>query len=81
MSRPKRQRDHDENQTAFSGFAGHRVGIVGSICGPGSYVDENGVLQEPFYLLALGWLFVLAGGAMLLGVVGVKMIEHFRSPK
>jgi len=47
----------------------------------GSYVDENGVLQEPFHLLALGWLFVLAGGAMLAGVVGVKMIEHFRGLK
>ena len=47
----------------------------------GSFVDENGVLQEPFALLALGWLFVLAGGAMLVGVVGVKMIAHFRSPK
>ena len=47
----------------------------------GSYVDENGVLQEPFPLLALGWLFVLAAGAMLAGVVGVKMIEHFRGPK
>ena len=43
-----------------------------------SYVDENGVLREPFYLLALGWLFVLVGGAMLAGVVGVKMIGHFR---
>ena len=47
----------------------------------GSYVDENGVLQEPFPLLALGWLFVLAGGAVLGGAVGVRIIKHFMGAK
>ena len=47
----------------------------------GSYVDESGVLREPFPLLALGWLFVLAGGATLTGVVCVGIIKHFRYPK
>jgi hypothetical protein len=47
----------------------------------GSCVDENGVLQEPFPLLALGWLFVLAGGATLTGAVGVRIIKHFRGAK
>ena len=31
----------------------------------GSYVDADGVLREPFYLLALGWFFVIAGGAVM----------------
>ena len=47
----------------------------------GSYVDEDGVLQEPFPLLALGWLFVLAGGATLTGAVGVRIFKNLRGPK
>jgi hypothetical protein len=47
----------------------------------GSYVDEHGVLQEPFPLLALGWLFVLAGGATLTGAVGVRIFKNLRGPK
>ena len=47
----------------------------------GSYVDENGVLQEPFPLLAFGWLFVLAGGAMLGGVVGIRIFKNLRGRK
>jgi len=47
----------------------------------GSYVDENGVLQEPFPLLALGWLFVLAGGATLTGAVGIRIFKNLRGPK
>ena len=47
----------------------------------GSYVDEDGVLQEPFPLLALGWLFVLAGGATLTGAVGSRIFKNLRGPK
>ena len=47
----------------------------------GSYVDEDGVLQEPFPLLALGWLFVLAGGATLTGAVGIRIFKNLRGPK
>ena len=47
----------------------------------GSYVDETGVLREPFPLLALGWLFVLAGGATLTSAVAVRIIKHFRGAK
>ena len=37
----------------------------------GSSVDADGVLREPFHLLALGWFFVLAGGAMMVLATGV----------
>ena len=47
----------------------------------GSYVDENGVLQEPFPMLALGWLFVLAGGATLTGAVSIRNFKNLRGPK
>ena len=47
----------------------------------GSYVDENGVLQEPFPLLALGWLFILAGGATLTGAVGIRIFKNRRGRK
>ena len=47
----------------------------------GSYVDEDGVLQEPFPLLAFGWLFVLAGGATLTGAVGIRIFKNLRGPK
>ncbi|WP_193140513.1 MULTISPECIES: DUF3955 domain-containing protein [unclassified Meridianimarinicoccus] len=32
----------------------------------GSEVDENGVLQEPFFLLGGGWLLMLAGAGLVL---------------
>ncbi len=32
----------------------------------GSYLDDENVLREPFYLLALGWFGVIVGGAILL---------------
>jgi hypothetical protein len=31
----------------------------------GSYVDDQGILHEPFGLIPLGWLFVLAGAVLL----------------
>lgn len=31
----------------------------------GSYLDDENVLREPFYLLALGWFAVIVGGAIL----------------
>lgn len=47
----------------------------------GSYVDESGVLQEPFPLLALGWLFVWAGSATLTGAVGIRIFKNLRGSK
>ena len=47
----------------------------------GSSLDENGVLQEPFPLLALGWLFILAGGATLTAAVGIRIFKNLRRPK
>ena len=47
----------------------------------GSYVDEDGILQEPFHLLALGWLFVLAGVVALVGTLVVRIIKNWRNPK
>ncbi|MCT8160028.1 DUF3955 domain-containing protein [Pseudoruegeria sp. SHC-113] len=47
----------------------------------GSYVDEDGILQEPFHLLALGWLFVLAVGVTLAGALVVRIIKKWRTPK
>ncbi len=47
----------------------------------GSYVDENGVLQEPFHLLALGWLFILTGGVALMVAFVVRIIKNWRTPK
>ncbi len=47
----------------------------------GSYVDEDGVLQEPFHLLALGWLFILTGGVALMVAFVVRIIKNWRTPK
>ncbi len=47
----------------------------------GSYVDEDGILQEPFHLLALAWLFTLAGGIILTGMLVVKIVKRWRTPK
>ncbi|MEX5728631.1 hypothetical protein Ga0609869_001984 [Rhodovulum iodosum] len=59
------------------------IGVVlwAGYASQGSYVDENGVLQEPFALLAFGWFFVLAGGAVLGGVVGIRIFKNLRGPK
>jgi hypothetical protein len=35
----------------------------------GSYVDEQGVLVEPFALIPLSWLFLVLGGVALLAVL------------
>jgi hypothetical protein len=35
-------------------------------------------LREPFYLLALGWFFVIAGGAVMVLVAGVVMFKRIR---
>ena len=48
---------------------------------PGSYVDEDGILREPFHLLALGWLFVLTGGVALMVGLVVRIIKNWRTPK
>ncbi|SDL60784.1 DUF3955 domain-containing protein [Aliiruegeria lutimaris] len=42
----------------------------------GSYVDTDGVLREPFHLLALGWFFVLAGGAVMVFAAGVAVLSR-----
>ena len=47
----------------------------------GSYVDVDGVLREPFYLLALGWFFVLAGGAVMVLGAGVAILNWNRRQK
>ena len=47
----------------------------------GSYVDEDGVLQEPFHLLALGWLFILTGGVALIAALVVRIIKNWRTHK
>ncbi len=47
----------------------------------GSYVDEDGILQEPFHLLALGWLFAVAGGVTLVGVLVVRIVKKWWTPK
>ena len=47
----------------------------------GSHVDEDGVLQEPFHLLALGWLFILTGGVALLVALVAGVIKNRRTPK
>ncbi|MDV7145961.1 DUF3955 domain-containing protein [Tropicimonas sp. TH_r6] len=47
----------------------------------GAYVDEDGVLREPFPLLALGWFFVLAGVVALAGSIGIAIIKRLRTPK
>ncbi len=59
------------------------IGVVlwAGYAAQGSYVDEYGVLREPFPLLALGWIFVMAGGATLTGAVGIRIFKNLRGPK
>ena len=47
----------------------------------GSHVDADGVLREPFHLLALGWFFVLAGGAVMVLAAGVAVFNRIRRRK
>ncbi len=47
----------------------------------GSYVDEDGILQELFHLLALGWLFILTGGVALIAALVARIIKNWRTPK
>ena len=47
----------------------------------GSHVDADGVLREPFNLLALGWFFVLAGGAVMVLATGVAVLNRIRRRK
>ena len=47
----------------------------------GSYVDEDGILQEPFQLLALGWFFILTGGVVLIAALVARIIKNWRTPK
>ncbi|WP_425074718.1 DUF3955 domain-containing protein [Sagittula sp. S175] len=47
----------------------------------GSYVDEDGILQEPFHLLALGWLFILTGGVSLMAALVARLIKNWRISK
>jgi len=44
----------------------------------GSHVDADGVLHEPFQLVALGWLFMLAGGAMITLGAAVAIVNRIR---
>ena len=39
----------------------------------GSYVDAEGVLQEPFYLLALGWFTNITGMLLFLTSMAVYL--------
>ena len=44
-----------------------------------SYVDEDGVLQEPFHLLALDWFFILTGGvALMVALPNARLLEITR---
>ena len=47
----------------------------------GSHVDEDGVLQEPFHLLALGWLFILTGGVAPMAALVARIIKNWKAPK
>ncbi len=47
----------------------------------GSYVDEDGVLQEPFHLLAIGWLFILTGGVALIAALVARIIKNWGRAK
>ena len=47
----------------------------------GSHVDEDGILREPFHLLALGWLFILTGGVALIAALVVRIIKNWRTHK
>ncbi len=47
----------------------------------GSYVDEDGILREPFHLLALGWFFILTGGVALVAALVARIIKNWRTPK
>ena len=47
----------------------------------GSYVDEDGVLQEHFHLLALGWVFTVAGAVALMGTLVSKFMKHRTNSK
>ena len=47
----------------------------------GSHVDEDGILQEPFHLLALGWFFILTGGVVLIAALVARIIKNWRTPK
>ena len=47
----------------------------------GSSVDADGVLREPFHLLALCWFFVLAGGAVMALAAGVAIFIRIRRRK
>ncbi len=42
----------------------------------GSFVDEDGVLQEPFHLLAPGWVFTFAGAVALMGSLVSKFMKQ-----
>ena len=44
----------------------------------GSYVDEQGVLIEPFALIPLFWLFLLLGGVALLAVLLTRYRKQVR---
>ncbi len=47
----------------------------------GSHVDEDGILQEPFHLLALGWFFILIGGVALMAALVARIIKNWGGAK
>ena len=69
---------------ALFSFAFFGIGLMlwaGYVALGGAQIDENGVLREPFPLLALGWFFVLAGVATIAVLVVVAIIKRLRTPK
>lgn len=45
----------------------------------GSSLDSNGVLQEPFFLIPIGYLLLFGGLIVLLVNLGLRLYHHFRT--
>ncbi len=63
------------------GLLGFGLALWAGYAVQGSYVGEDGVLQEPFHLLALGWLFILTGGVALMAALVAGIIKNRRTTK
>ena len=66
----------NKTQWTFLILAGATCLVIFNVIG--SRVDSNGVLQEPFILLPIGWL-LLAIGAM--GLLAQMIYRHFFKQK